>query len=268
MSEQPPEPKNLPGILPDGEGVFTAYEIHDPWDMPLVTAPIDRTWMEEAHQRHPYRCLPLVMANQSGWMLLSPCTFRVFWYGGMLMTDLEVEFVNGVKDPRITSHFGNAVLTFSMPYLFRTPPGINLWVKGPSNWIKDGIQPLEGIVESDWSAATFTMNWKMTRPNTWITFEQGEPFCMLVPVPRGLAESFQTQSVPLAANTDLHEQYKRWEAGRSRFLEGLSKHEEAIVKQGWQKEYFQGKMGSGGRFDQHQTHLSLKPFTRKKPNAG
>ena len=46
------------------------------------------------------------------------------------------------------SHFGEAVLTFSLPYLFRTPRGVNLWVKGPSNWIKDGIQPLEGIVET------------------------------------------------------------------------------------------------------------------------
>jgi len=109
------------------------------------------------------------------------------------------------------------------------------------------------------------MNWKVTRPNHWITFEKGEPFCMLVPVPRGLAETLQTQSVPLAANPELYAQYKTWEAGRSRFLEGLSKNEQAIVKQGWQKEYFQGKLGTGGRFEEHQTHLALKPFMRKKP---
>jgi hypothetical protein len=27
------------------------------------------------------------------------------------------------------------------------------------------ISPLDGIVETDWLEATFTMNWKLTRPN-------------------------------------------------------------------------------------------------------
>ena len=39
------------------------------------------------------------------------------------------------------------------------------------------------------SPSTFTMNWKITRVCEWVRFEKDEPFCMLVPVPRGLAES-------------------------------------------------------------------------------
>jgi Family of unknown function (DUF6065) len=43
--------------------------------------------------------------------------------------------------------------------VFRTPPGCNLYVRGPANSPKDGIAALEGIIETDWSEATFTMNW-------------------------------------------------------------------------------------------------------------
>jgi len=243
---------------------FIAYEIHEPWDMPIVSAPYQRDWMDKAHQRHPYRCLPLVMANQAGWMLHSPVSFRCYWYGGERMEDLEVVFENDVKDPRITSHFGNGVLTFSMPYLFRTPPGINLYVKGPSNWIKDGAQPLEGIVETDWNPATFTMNWKMTRTHNWVEFKKGDPFCMLMPVPRGFVEMLNPVQVPLATNKPLLDSYKIWEAGRSKFLDGLAKLDTETVKQGWQKDYFQGRKPQGGRFDQHQTALRIKEFQKKK----
>jgi len=269
-----PTPANSPApAMPDvsaeprGEASLIAYEIHEPWDMPIVPAPINRDWMDRAHQRHPYRCLPLVIANQSGWMMLSPCAFRCFWYGGERAEDLEVHF-DSTKDPRITSHFGNGVLTFSMPYLFRTPPGCNLWVKGPANWIKDAIQPLEGVVETDWVASTFTMNWKVTRTHHWISFERGEPFCMLVPLPRGLIETLMPQQIPLDTNPELHAAYKRWEAGRSKFLDGLSKLDAEVVKQGWQKEYFQGRTAEGGRFQQHQTHLTVREFEKKtKPST-
>ena len=166
--------------------------------------------MDNAHLRHPYRCLPLVIANQSGWMLRSPAAFRAYWYGGPLKEDVELQF-DGAPDNRIMSHFGSGVVTFTVPFLFRTPPGINLWVKGPSNRIKDGIQPLEGVVETDWLASTFTMNWKITRASEWIRFEEGEPYCMLVPIPRGLAESLVPERMPMTANPEVKAQY---ESGR------------------------------------------------------
>ena len=103
----------------------------------------------------------------------------------------------------MVSHFGSGVITFTVPFLFRTPPGINLWVKGPANWIKDGVQALEGVVETDWLASTFTMNWKMTRVCEWVRFEKGEPFCMLVPVPRGLIETLVPRAEPIVANPEL-----------------------------------------------------------------
>lgn len=240
--------------------VLTAYRLGPHSDaVPLRPAPIDRDWMDEAPQRFPYRCLPLAIANQCGWVMLSPARFQVYWYGGHSARDLEVRF-DGPENPCVVSHFGSGVLTFTVPYLFRTPPGINLWVKGPANLPKDGFYALEGIVETDWSPATFTMNWKVTRQCEWVSFDYGEPFCMLVPVPRGLAESLAPRITPLEQNAELLRQYQQWEAGRRGFLEGLKTLDPEAVQRGWQKEYFQGKTPDGETVPGHQTRLRIRDF--------
>jgi uncharacterized protein DUF6065 len=246
--------------MPSESTAFIAYAIHPNIAAAIEPAPIARDWMDRAHLRHPYRCLPLVIANQSGWVLRTPAAFRAYWYGGPLKEDVELQFDEG-PDNRILSHFGSGVITFTVPYLFRTPPGINLWVKGPANWIKDGVQPLEGVVETDWIASTFTMNWKMTRVCEWVRFEKDEPFCMLVPIPRGLGESLAPRFESLAANPELKTQYETWEKSRSGFLTGLDERNPDAIKQGWQKDYFQGKTPEGKEFTAHQTRLNLREFT-------
>ena len=80
------------------------------------------------------------------------------------------------------STFGSGILTFTIGYLFRTAPGYNLHVRGPANSPKDGIVALEGVVESDWTEAAFTMNWKVTRPNHPVVFEENEPIAMISPL--------------------------------------------------------------------------------------
>lgn len=244
------------------EQPFIAYELHPNTDTPLEPAPIARDWMDNAHLRHPYRCLPLVIANQSGWVLRSPAAFRAYWYGGPNKNDVELRF-EGRPDNRIVSHFGSGVVTFTIPFLFRTPPGINLWVKGPANLPKDGIQPLEGVVETDWASSTFTMNWKLTRAFEWIRFERGEPVCMIVPIPRGLTETLVPKITPMAANPELKAEYERWEASRKGFLEGLATQDPATLQRGWQKDYFQGKLPEGGTFPSHQTRLAVREFTEE-----
>jgi hypothetical protein len=248
---------------------FIAYELYppdSPATSPIELAPINRDWMDKAHQRHPYRCLPLVIANQAGWMLRNPTGFRAYWYGGPNKTDLEIQF--DAPENRIVSHFGSGVITFTIPYLFRTPKGVNLWVKGPSNYIKDGVQPLEGVVETDWLSSTFTMNWKVTRVCEWVRFDKGEPFCMLVPIPRGLAESLVPRRVSIESSPEALAQYRAWEASRKGFLEGLEDRDPAVIKRGWQKDYFQGKTPEGNEFTAHQTRLDLKEFVTGEPAEG
>ena len=103
MSEPAPVP----------EQPFYAYELYPHVDTPLDPAPINRDWMDSAHQRHPYRCLPLNIANQNGWVLRSPAGFRAYWYGGANKEDVELQF-DGPVDNRIVSHFGSGVITFTV----------------------------------------------------------------------------------------------------------------------------------------------------------
>ena len=61
-------------------------------------------------------------------------------------------------------------------------------VQGPINRPKDGIAALSGIIETDWSPYSFTMNWMFTRPGTPVRFEKGEPYCHIFPVSCGALE--------------------------------------------------------------------------------
>ncbi len=232
--------------MSDTDRRLIAYELHQASDMPLSTAPVDRAWMDASYQRAPYRCLPLVIANQAGWLLPSPLAFSAYWDGGLgkenvqilfdppagranladlftpIMVSAELPNAMPHDDARVSSHFGNGIITFAIPYLFRTPRGVNLWVKGPTNLFKDGIQPLEGIVETDWLSATFTMNWKFTRPGYSVRFERGEPICMIVPIPRGLSEQLEPVSISLDANPELSHDYREWDRSRSSFNADLA----------------------------------------------
>lgn len=238
---------------------ITAYQANADHGMTIVPSPIARDWMDRAPQRAPYRCLPLNIANQNGWWITAPVSIEAFWYGGERVTDVEIRFRDRPHS-FVSSHFGNGVVTFSVPFVFRTPPGINLWVKGPSNFPRDGATALEGVVETDWAVSTFTMNWKLTRPNEWIPFGAGEPFCQIVPVPRGLTESFTPDLKVIDANPELADGYRNWAADRRGFLSALSARDPDAIKRGWQKDYTQGKTPTGATFAGHQTRLDVKPF--------
>ena len=93
--------------------------------------------------------------------------------GQFLLFDRPFPRILNLQRGGDSQNFGHGVLTWHLNYLFRTSPGYNLYARGPANWPKDGIVPLEGIIETDWSVATFTMNWKVTVKNQPIDFEPG-----------------------------------------------------------------------------------------------
>ncbi len=238
-----------------------AYEIYPQSEMSLTPSPFSRDWMDQTYKRFAYRCLPLTLANQAGWVINCPVSFSARWNGGPLAEDTVIAF-DDIYDSRISSLFGHGTVTFNIPYLFRTPEGINLWVKGPTNWPKDGVQALEGFVETDWTSASFTMNWKLTRPDNVVRFERGEPICMVLPYPRGLLESCLPKCVPLSENKELEQAYRRWSAEREEFQQRVAARDVDAIEVGWQKNYFQGRDPGGDPFAGHQTRLSLRPFER------
>ncbi|WP_253161529.1 DUF6065 family protein [Stieleria tagensis] len=243
-----------------------AYEIYQPNDMPLIPAPINRPWMDNTPKRFAYRCLPLTIANQAGWFICNPRSFSARWNGGQKLGDVTIVFDESPPDTRITSLFGQGTITFNMPFLFRTPQGMNLWVKGPTNWPKDAAAPLEGIVETDWTNATFTMNWKLTRPGQLVRFERGEPICMVLPYPRNLLNEIQPVKMPLDCNQEVSEAYQRWSDERNEFHAKIRDGDEDATKRGWQKDYFQGRDPGADRFEGHQTKMGVKPFSNPVRN--
>jgi hypothetical protein len=242
---------------------LVAYVVNTGLAMPLVCAARARSWMEETNDRFANRCLPLLMANQAGWFLLSAHTIRVTWLGTNELSGVRIELIKGTAPHPVLSHFGHGIVTWNVPYLFRTPPGYNLLVRGPANWPKDGATPLEGLVESDWSAATFTLNWRLTRPHHPVIFEQGEPIGMLLPQRRSELEAFQPELRPIDSAPDIRERYQSWSRSRADFNAALAVPGSGAAKQRWQKDYFRGLIGDGQASDQHQTKLTLREFANR-----
>jgi hypothetical protein len=242
-----------------------AYRLAPSPAMRLLPASRWRDWMNATVQRWANRCLPLLVANESGWVIENPYAFEATWDGGDHPQSLVIEFDEGaVKHPRPGSHFGYGIITWAVPYLFRTPPGYNLLARGPANWPKDGICALEGLVETDWSVATFTMNWKMTRAGQPVRFEQGEPFCMVVPQPRGLLTQFSPRVRDIRSDPEAHEGHHRWSESRHELTvrKFLSEHsvDFADANEEWQRHYFKGVTPDGSEAPYHETQLRLPPF--------
>ncbi len=213
-----------------------AYQVYENDSAPIRPAPRKRRWMEDAEERSPYRCLPLVMANQYGWEILSTHHVRASWNGTSTPEGLHVESLEGNGLLHCRSHFGEGVLTFKIPFLFKTPDGWNLMVRGPTNSPKDGIVALDGIVETDWAHSTFTMNWRFTRACT-VEFAIGEPICLFFPIQRGALERFRGEFCMLDAVEGLENKFREWSDSRHRFLSGLENGEPEVVAQRWQKHY-------------------------------
>ncbi len=224
-------------------------------------APVDRDWMDNTDQRFAYRCLPLSIANGLGWEILCAAGFTAIWDGGRNLDAVQVTADEGKVAPAL-GHFGFGILTFHVPCLFRTEAGFDLLVMGPINRPKDAISPLTGVIETDWSPYTFTMNWQFTRPHTPVRFEKGEPFCHIMPVRRGEIESFEPELRLLSEDPELKTQHDNWTANRNRFNADLKQPGSEARMQKWQKLYHRGVLPDGetaGTAD-HRTRLKVRPF--------
>jgi hypothetical protein len=239
-----------------------AYSLNAAVRMPIVKAPMEREWMEKTDRHFANRCLPMLISNQAGWVLLSGHKLAITWGGEETIDSLEIKYLAGEPPYPAKSHFGSGIVTWHVPYLFRTTLGFNLQVRGPANMPKDGISPLEGIVETDWSESTFTMNWKMTRPNHTVIFDVGEPIAMIMPLPRGELECFRPEIKDLGSDPELKAAYERWSMARRQFNNALQQPESNAAKQGWQKHYLRGASvsSSSNRPLEHQRKLSLFDF--------
>ena len=242
--------------------------------------------MDATYQKIAYRCLPLIAANQSGWIVRCPANFTAIWSGRIDNYGIRLAYAPDSAHLTGTalSHFGSGVLTFVLPWLFRTPPGFGLLVRGMTNEVKENAVALDGVVETDWSPYTFTMNWKIVRPEVPVQFKKGDAVCMLQPFPLDLLERFDCSfesydSLPAEVQEGFEDFVQRRSAAS------------AVAPQGQyetQRDYFAGRFpdGSPARYATcpvesragvgtealpsgddapaagHRTTLDLKPFAR------
>ena len=238
-----------------GDLELTAFVVGEGASHPWVAAPAIRAWMDATPDQFANRCLPLLIANQSGWLLLNPSTVRLRWDGSRSRGGLTVESDDAACP--VTSHFGQGIATWVLPYLFRTPPQWDLLVRGPSNCPKDGVYALDGIVEADWAVSTFTMNWQLTRPGLEVVFEEGEPYAMLVPQRRGDVERFHPLLRHARDSNGLADKHTAWANSRLAFNRDLA---EGVLEDGgpgWQRDYFQGRTESA-RQAGHRTRVRIR----------
>ena len=179
----------------------------------IVPGRPSRAWMDHFMERHPYRCLPLSMANTTGWELLCPMGFTAEWDGEIYQESIKL--TPDVPHPDFhefaKSHFSHGVMTLHAGYLFQTMMRENV-----------------------------TMNWLFTRPGK-IRFEKNEPFCFITLVQDKLVAEFQPVIRSLNSNPDLDGQYSAWHKQRADFNKRIFRREPEAVKEAWQRFYFKGE---------------------------
>lgn len=230
-----------------------------------------RKWMDQ--MPYSYRCLPLSIANAHGWEVHCPVTCEAQWNGGSKTDDVQVTIEDGrnsfldvvnLERNVVESHFGGGILTFNLGLIINTCPGYDLWVTGPVNEFKDGIQALSAVIEAYWMPHTFTMNWKFTRPNLKVRFERGEPFCLFFPIEHRLLERFDPTFKKISEDPGLERQHKVAVAERllpvALKRAGKELKEKDRKRLWWQGWYMRGEMPDGTEVVDHQRRIELRPF--------
>jgi hypothetical protein len=216
-----------------------AYAIND-HPQRLVSAPPRREWMDAFANHHPYRCLPLTIANSYGWQLILPAGLSAEWNGGYAKEDLVI---TGGQHLAL-SNFACGILTFDVSYVFRTAPGYHLLVTGPTNVFKDGVAPMSAVIETDWLPYSFTFNYKFTRPGR-VTWEAGEPYAQICVVQARLQDDIVPVIRDLRENPKLDADHRAWRSKRAG-LYTRQRQERATASRGpWDRDYFLGRHADG-----------------------
>ncbi len=230
-----------------------------------------RDWMNATPHRFAYRCLPLTIVNQTGWWIRNPVGFTATWRGLTAPGNIEFQFdaSAGVWQNWINSQFGEGIITWNTPFLFRTKPeGSRLLICGPPNYFKQNVQPLTALIESDWVSMSFTMNWKIMVPNEPVRFDPGEPLFQAIPLFSNVCADLETADVSyqkLTDNPDLHRAYREWDQGRRRFHDQKASGE--VNPTDWQKDYFQGRDAVGRESGTYHMTKVKPPPVRGIPAA-
>lgn len=144
---------------------------------------------------HFYRCLPLTIGNQYGFVVTSEFDFSFIWNGGGNTDAITLDFHGNESNLneklfRIESHFGSGIITISPPIVLKTPKNVNLMTINPPNHIIPNVTVMTGVIETDNLNNPFTFNLKIQIPNLKVSIPAGTPLAGFIPIPRYYADSF------------------------------------------------------------------------------
>ena len=221
----------------------------------IVKSKPKRNWMDSTSDKFAYRCLPMSIVNQSSWDVLCPAKIEAYWNGNNSTTDVTVNYPNGSDFKFAKSEFGNGILTFHTDFVLTTDGTNSIYCKGPANFHKENIQPLEGIIETFWLPFTFTMNWKFEKPGS-VVFEKDEIMFSFFPIDLNFLESFNVTKRPMKLDSSLSTKYETYSHSRTEHIQFGHTDGET-----WQKYYMRGVCPfSNKKHPKHKTKLNLKDF--------
>jgi hypothetical protein len=154
-----------------------------------------------AHRLHRNALAPRLASppdgQQSGWEVACPRTFEITWNGGSAPDDLDIRMVGGQDDelPCVESVHGHGVLTFHVGCQIKTTEPYALWLGAPPGPPKDGIAPLERLLDTAPMPCALVVHWQVTRPGQTIRFTEGEPIARLRVHPRPGVATLEVERV-------------------------------------------------------------------------
>jgi hypothetical protein len=233
----------------------TSYPYNDPLTQERLLGMIKkpdkkRDWFSP----HFYRCLPLTIGNQYGFVVSSEFDFSFEWNGGdqpedtQIYLDEKIDNLDTIKYPNVQTHFGHGIVTINTPYFLRTPPGVNLITMNAPNYIIPNVTVMTGVVEADNLRKNFTFNLKIQIPNIKTTIPAGWPLAAFMPVPRYYCDEFNLDFAENLFDGDIVNEELKAENDAGQYRANV----EINLKDRVGRHYMQGKDVYGNKFKDHQ----------------
>jgi hypothetical protein len=186
---------------------------------PIVPLSAKRKWMTQTKEKFAYKCLPLTIANQYGYAVLSPADFTVAWSGESSKESVDFQITSDNKRMARNLHryFGGGTFTIHLDFIIKTPKGFSTYIRGIPNETKRGIVSLDAIVETDWLPFTFTYNFLITEPGTY-TFKKNEPLFIFFPIKRNTVEKFSIQEDKIENNQLFFKDFQDYGRARNKAI--------------------------------------------------
>lgn len=174
------------------------------------------------------RCLPLLIANQLGWDIVTEFQYTIV---SKTNGQFDFQWTDERGRPNVSApqnNFSANLCTWALPWVFETPPGWDMLVMPVPNWpMPRGVAVVSGVVETDHSPASFTLNWRVD-PETQVWVQRGDPIARIVPYPTDALEGSSIEY-----DEEVPEGFPAWSAARAEATRCTNENPAF-----WQKDYW------------------------------